>query len=182
LLFARNRIQNVDKRIAEQIPNLKTLVLTNNHVKELADLEGLTGCGALTHLSLLENPVTKKEHYRLYMIWSIPSIRFLDFQKVKDVERKQAQELFGTPEAPTELVAKIKGVKSRTFDVSAAGVNGKAAGGQKGMRTKLTESEKKRVEKMIQNAKSFQEIERIEKDLAEGRIPAGAADADRMAS
>ena len=61
LLFARNRIQNVDKKIAEQIPNLKTLVLTNNHVKELADLEGLTGCGALIHLSLLENPVTKKE-------------------------------------------------------------------------------------------------------------------------
>jgi U2 small nuclear ribonucleoprotein A' len=61
LLCARNRIQNVDKRIAEQLPNLQSLVLTNNHVKELADLEGLTGCGALTHLSLLENPVTKKE-------------------------------------------------------------------------------------------------------------------------
>ncbi len=61
LLCARNRIQNVDKKIGEQLPNLKALVLTNNHVKELADLEGLRGCGALTHLSLLENPVTKKE-------------------------------------------------------------------------------------------------------------------------
>lgn len=61
LLCARNRIQGVDKRIAEQIPNLKTLVLTSNHVKELADLEGLSGCGALSHLTLLENPVTKKE-------------------------------------------------------------------------------------------------------------------------
>jgi U2 small nuclear ribonucleoprotein A' len=61
LLFARNRIQSIDKRISEQLPNLKTLVLTNNHIKELGDLEGLAGCGALTHLSLLENPVTKKE-------------------------------------------------------------------------------------------------------------------------
>lgn len=61
LLCARNRIQAVDKRIAEQIPNLTTLVLTSNHVKELADLEGLTGCGALAHLSLLDNPVSKKE-------------------------------------------------------------------------------------------------------------------------
>jgi len=182
LLCARNRIQSVDKKIAEQLPNLKTLVLTNNHVKELADLEGLTGCGALTHLSLLENPVTKKEHYRLYLIWAISSIRFLDFQKVKDAERKQAQELFGTTEEPTELASKIKGVKSRTFDVSSAGVNGKVAGARKGVRTKLTESEKKRVEQMIQNATSFQEIERIEKDLAEGRIPVGAADADRMVS
>jgi len=182
LLCARNRIQNIDKRTAEQLPNLTTLVLTSNHVKELADLEGLSGCGTLTHLSLLENPVTKKEHYRLYLIWAIPSIRFLDFHKVKDVERQQAKDLFGTAEQPSELAAKIKGVKSRTFDVSASGANGKAAAPQKGVRTRLTESEKKRVEKMIQNAKSFQEIERIEKDLAEGRIPAGAADSDRMVS
>jgi len=182
LLFARNRIQNVDKRIAEQIPNLKILVLTANNVKELADLEGLNGCAVLTHLSLLENPVTKREHYRLYLIWSIPSIRFLDFQKVKDVERKEAKELFGTIQEPTELASNIKGVKSRTFVASAPGINGKAAASQQGVRTKLTDSEKKRVEKMIQNAKSFQEIERIEKDLAEGKIPAGAADADRMVS
>ena len=101
---------------------------------------------------------------------------------MKDAERKQVKELFGTVEEPTELASKIRGVKSRTFDVSAAGVNGKAAASQKGVRTRLTESEKKRVERMIQNAKSFQEIERIEKDLADGKIPAGAADADRMAS
>jgi U2 small nuclear ribonucleoprotein A' len=101
---------------------------------------------------------------------------------VKDVERKHTQELFGTPEQPTELAAKIKGAKSRTFDVSSVGANGEAARFQKGVRTKLTESEKRRVERMIQNAKSFQEIERIEKDLAEGRIPPGAADADRMVS
>jgi len=61
LLCARNRIQKVDKRIAEQIPNLTTLVLTSNHVKEMGDLDGLSACRALTHLSLLENPVTRKE-------------------------------------------------------------------------------------------------------------------------
>ena len=201
LLFARNRIQTVDRRIAEQIPNLTTLVLTANHVKELGDLEGLTACGRLTHLSLLENPVTRKEvsygrdlhelrstltramqqHYRLYLIWSIPSIRFLDFQKVKEAERQQANELFGTADAPTELAAKIKGTKTRSFEVG-AGVNGTAEGKRKGVRTQLTETEKKRVQEMIKNAKSLAEITRIEKDLAEGRIPAGAADADRMVS
>ena len=123
------------------------------------------------------------QHYRLYLIWSIPSLRFIDFQKVKDVERKQAQDLFGTAEQPTELAAKIRGVKSRTFDVSSTGANGTATGRPRGwVRTKLTDAEKKRVEQLVQNAKSLQEIERIEKDLAEGRIPAGAADADRMVS
>jgi len=182
LLCARNRIQGVDRRIAEQIPNLTTLVLTSNHVKELADLEGLSGCGRLTHLSLLENPVTRNEDYRLYLIWSIPSLRFLDFQRVRQAEREQAQELFGTAEAPSELAAKIKGVKTRAFDVPRAGaVNGKAET-RKSVRTQLTETEKKRVQEMIKNAKSLSEITRIEKDLAEGRIPAGAADADRMVS
>lgn len=67
--------------------------------------------------------------------------------------------------------------------MSGAGVNGKAEGGRKGgVRTQLTETEKKRVQEMIKNAKSLAEITKIEKDLAEGRIPAGAADADRMVS
>ncbi|KAK5200004.1 U2 snRNP complex subunit [Exophiala xenobiotica] len=182
LLFARNRIQGVDKRIAEQLPNLTTLVLTANHVKELADLEGLSLCGKLTHLSLLDNPVTRKEHYRSYLIWTIPSLRFLDYQKVRDAERQQANGLFGTADAPSELAAKIKGVKTRAFDVPGAGVNGTAESKRKGVRTQLTETEKKRVQEMIKNAKSLAEITRIEKDLAEGKIPAGAADADRMVS
>jgi len=65
----------------------------------------------------------------------------------------------------------------------AGAANGRdEAGGRKGVRTQLTESEKKRVQDMIKNAKSLADITRIEKDLAEGRIPAGAADADRMVS
>lgn len=54
-------MQGVDRRIAESLPNLTTLVLTANAVREMGDLEGLNRCGRLTHLSLLENPVTKKE-------------------------------------------------------------------------------------------------------------------------
>lgn len=70
------------------------------------------------------------------------------------------------------------GIKSRTFDVS--GVADGRAVPEKKMRVKLTDAEKKRVQEMIRNAKSMQEISRIEKELNEGRIPAGAADADRM--
>lgn len=38
----------------------------------------------------------------------------------------------------------------------------------------MTDKEKKRVEALIRNAKSLQEISRLEKDLNEGRIPAAA--------
>jgi U2 small nuclear ribonucleoprotein A' len=70
------------------------------------------------------------------------------------------------------------GIKSRTFDVS-ANRDGSAAP-EKSMRVRLTDTEKKRVEKMIREAKTMQEITRIERELNEGRIPAGAADGDRM--
>jgi U2 small nuclear ribonucleoprotein A' len=195
LLCARNRIQNVDRRIADSLPNLTTLVLTANLVKEMGDLDGLSGCRKLTHLSLLENPVARKEvwnpphaeevyahriqNYRLYVIHLLPSLRFLDFQRIRDAERKQATDLFGTLESPTELAAKLRGVKSKAFDSSST-LNGKAA--SKGMRTQLSATEKQRVQEMIKNARSIADITRIEKDLAEGRIPAGAADADRMVS
>ena len=35
-------------------------------------------------------------------------MRYLDFAKVRDVERKKATELFGTAEEPTELASKVR--------------------------------------------------------------------------
>jgi U2 small nuclear ribonucleoprotein A' len=39
---------------------------------------------------------------------------------------------------------------------------------------KLTDKERKRIEKMIREAKSLAEITRLERELNEGRIPGGA--------
>ncbi len=67
------------------------------------------------------------------------------------------------------------GIKSKTFDVpSATGASTEASA--KNYRVKLTEKETKKVKEMIQNAKSLQEIIHLEKQLAEGRVPAGAQD------
>ena len=71
------------------------------------------------------------------------------------------------------------GVKSRTFDIPSA--NGTStATASKSYRVKLTDKERKKVEEMIRNAKSLQEIIRLEKELNEGSVPFGAAD-DAMA-
>lgn len=61
----------------------------------------------LTHLVLTDNPVTKKEHYRYWVLFQCPTVRFLDFQKVKDGERQQAKELFGTKDNMTQLAKKV---------------------------------------------------------------------------
>ena len=48
-----------------------------------------------------------QQNYRYWIIWRCPTVRFLDFTKVRDVERKKAQELFGTTEEPTELANQV---------------------------------------------------------------------------
>ncbi|KAL8901387.1 MAG: hypothetical protein Q9192_000602 [Flavoplaca navasiana] len=180
LLLARNRVNSIQSTLANSIPNLITLVLTSNNLAELADLDPLRNFPRLTHLTLLENPVTRKAHYRSWIIWRCPTIRFLDYQKVKDVERNKANELFGTLKEPSALASKIMGIKSRTFDLpgaSTAAPNGVQSVG-KDYRVKLTEKEKKRLENLIRNAKSLQEITRLEKEINEGKIPSGGGDDD----
>jgi len=177
LLLARNRIAAVQPTLANALPNLHTLVLTANNFAELADLDVLGNFGALTHLVLLENPVTRKEHYRSWILYRCPSVRFLDYKKVKDVERQKAKELFGTSEEPSALASKIMGIKSRTFDTTTSlASNGTSTNpsGNKNYRVKLTDKERKKVEELIRNAKSLQDIIRLEKELNEGRVPAAA--------
>jgi U2 small nuclear ribonucleoprotein A' len=65
------------------IPNVETIVLTSNRVQDLADLEPLSELKNISMLSLLSNPVTKKQHYRLFLIHILPKLRVLDFVKVK---------------------------------------------------------------------------------------------------
>jgi len=33
--------------------------------------------------SLMRNPVTHKQHYRLYVIYRLPQVKVLDFRKIK---------------------------------------------------------------------------------------------------
>jgi len=88
LLLANNRIGRIDPQLVDYIPNLTTVILTNNLIQELGDLEPLIKCRKLEYLSLMDNPVTKKKYYRLYIIHKIPSIRVLDFKRVRKTVRK----------------------------------------------------------------------------------------------
>jgi U2 small nuclear ribonucleoprotein A' len=140
-----------------------------------------------------------EQNYRYWVLWRCPTVRFLDYQKVKDAERQQAKELFGSADAPTELASQVSGiqqhlpgleeggltglqimgVKSKTFDVGAANA---AAGGQgsKISRLKLTDKERKKLQEMIKKADSLEEIIRLEKALNEGRLPPGVMVDDEM--
>jgi len=47
------------------------------------------------------------QNYRTWIIWWCPSVRFLDYQRVREAERKKAEELFGTHDEPTALASKV---------------------------------------------------------------------------
>ena len=75
LLLNNNRIVRVGEGLELCLPNLNTLILTNNSLQELADLEPLTSLTKLEFLSLLHNPVVTKRNYREYVIHKFPNLR-----------------------------------------------------------------------------------------------------------
>ena len=58
LYLSNNRIARIGAELSQQIPMLKAAYLTNNRLKNLADLDPLKSCKRLTHLSLVGNPVS----------------------------------------------------------------------------------------------------------------------------
>lgn len=84
LLLANNRISSISTGIHLSLPNLTLLVLTNNTISELGDLEPLREMKSLLYLSLIGNPVKERKWYREWIIFRIPSLRVLDFQKVRE--------------------------------------------------------------------------------------------------
>ncbi|KAI9258289.1 leucine-rich repeat-domain-containing protein, partial [Sporodiniella umbellata] len=96
LILNNNRIHKIETELDAYIPNVNSIILTNNLISELKDIEPLKALKKLTHLSLLDNPVTKKPNYRLFVIFTLSSVRVLDFNKVKLSEKKEAQAIFGS--------------------------------------------------------------------------------------
>lgn len=94
LLLNNNRIYKIESNLEESIPNLERLILTNNYIQELGDIDTLCTLKNLSVLSLLNNPITSKSHYRHYVIHKLPNLKLLDFSKVKIKEREESKALF----------------------------------------------------------------------------------------
>lgn len=75
--------RRISDTLIEQVPNMESLILTGNQMQELGDLDPLVSLKSLNTLSLLYNPVTSRPHYRLYLVYKLPQLKLLDFQKIK---------------------------------------------------------------------------------------------------
>ena len=112
------------------------------------------------------------QHYRLWLIWLLPSLRHLDFIRVRQAERDAARELFGESfTAQTDTAKKIL-ASTKTGRPLPTGDDDEDGAPAKRRKLRLTDEERAGLEKMVREAKSLREIERLERALAEGRMPA----------
>lgn len=94
LYLADNAIEAIDgKNLSKSLTNLQNLDLSGNKIGILGEVSKLNALKKLEILSLVGNPVTRKQHYRLYVINQIDSLKILDYQKVTQKERAQATRL-----------------------------------------------------------------------------------------
>jgi len=164
IMLNNNRLVRIGERLEETLPNLETLVLTNNSLQELGDIDNLTTCTHLKWLSLLRNPLTTKQHYRLYVVHKVPSLKVLDFKKIRLGERTAANNMFAGKKG--QKLAADLGKRTKVFTPGAA-VEKPAAGGPPAPAAPDQEA----IKAAIQNTSSLEEIERLHAMLQAGQIP-----------
>eukprot|EP00985_Skeletonema_marinoi_P006529 scaffold2818_cov133-Skeletonema_marinoi.AAC.15 len=128
-----------------------------------------------------------RQHYRLYTIHKIPTLKVLDFQKVKQSERERAQRLAASAagaamEADCRLEARAAAssaaddgaVTSKSYN----GDNetntfepGEGKNAEESFATQFTLEEKAQIREMVANAASAEEIDRIENLVKKGIFP-----------
>ncbi|SPO30595.1 related to U2 snRNP protein A` [Ustilago trichophora] len=176
LLLSNNLITRIDPRLAFSLPALHTLTLTNNSISDLAELSHLSKCSRLEYLCLMGNPVAREKHYRGFVIWKLPQVRVLDYQRIRDKERELAKELMETEDGrPSALAASIlrKSGGESAMDVDGDVVVGKKKTFEPGRlngssRRLLTPEERKAIEDAIEKSESLDEIRRLEEQLKMG--------------
>jgi len=176
LILNNNRICRFESNMEQCLPQLETVVLTNNNVQELTDLEPLKTIKTLTNISFLRNPITTKQNYRLFVIHCLPQVRVLDFQRVKMKEREAAKKLFSGKKG--ELLKKdIAAKRSRTFevkDVVSNKENKSTEEDQEFMQEKYKDQEA--IKTAITNATTLEEVRKLELLLQQGHIPGKSVD------
>ncbi|KAL4450147.1 hypothetical protein ABPG77_010816 [Micractinium sp. CCAP 211/92] len=168
LHLSNNRINRIARNLEEAIPKLEWLILTNNRLANLQDLDSLSTLPRLRFLSLLDNPVTKQPHYRLYVIARCKKLKMLDFRKVKLTEREEAERMYG---AAPEQAAQTTFEPDEELKQAEAAVVAPAAAPPAQQRTGPTPEQITAIKAAIAAASTLEEVRRLEDALKTGHLP-----------
>lgn len=161
VLMSNNRVSRISRNLGEKLPNLETLILTNNRVEDYSELQPLRDCAKLRRLSLVDNPISRLPNYRLHVIRLLPQLRSLDFRSVRQSERDSARVL-GEPGAGTSA-AREPEHEHEQVDRSATEKPAVTSG--------PTPEQVVAIKAAISKATTLEEIARLEASLAEGTLP-----------
>lgn len=172
LMLINNRISRIALDCFDPLPNLVSVVLTGNKLEKLVDLEPLTTLKFLERLTLIDNPVTKVKHYRPYMITKCSkNLRILDFNRLKDKERKAA----------TLLFAGERGQKLMLEIAPPRAVGKEQEKSQEAVKTGPSPEVIERIKRAIAEAETIEEVTRLEKALKSGVLPEDLAGDEKAA-
>lgn len=168
--------------------------VTNSEINVLSLVSGNIVVLSIKHAPVFHFP--GRQNYRLYVIYKIPTIKVLDFQKVKQSERERARRLASSAagaamesDARLEALAAAATAPSPSMDQDGALVGGayaSAGNGENGTNTfepgegksaeesfatQFTVEEKAIIRDMVANASSAEEIDRIESMVKRGIFP-----------
>lgn len=107
-----------------------------------------------------------RQHYRLYTIHNIPSLKVLDHQRITQTERGRAKRLASSAAgAALESDVQDEAGKQKTF------TPGEGASAEESFVVNFTAEEKEQIRQMVANANSPAEIEEIERSVQRGVFP-----------
>lgn len=160
IFLVNNSVSRISKGLGQMVPRLKVVDLTGNQLRYLSEVRNLAEFKDLEHLSLCGNPVIHKPLYRLFMLYCIPSLKFLDFQRITAQEREDAKKVFEGRKGEEVMKAVDEEAK--------AVAEGQGAVDDEPPAAELTAEQKARVRAAISAAKSKIELERIELQVQTG--------------
>jgi len=168
LILVNNRITRIAEDAFTSLPNLQSLVLTNNKLEKMVDIDPLFKINSLERLSLMENPLTKIKHYRPFLIHKCSSnLRILDFNRIKDKDRKAATALFAG-ERGEKLLSEVAPARgAHLADTASATANAPSS------------DVIEKIKKAIAEATTIEEVTRLEKALKSGVLPDELQDQDQ---
>lgn len=159
LLLGRNDIKYVNGKGLPR--HLRNLVLANNNISSISQLKGLHYAPkTLTNLSLRGNPICHLQDFRIHVIRYIPKLQVLDFQNVTKEERRLANsKIENRGDMVKDQLQKVSVSKNRERKDKNIELMNFVIG-------KMSEERKKELKQQLSNAKSLDEIMKLEKLLS----------------
>jgi len=157
LVLNNNRVSRLSDTIASALPNLTSIIVTNNRIRDFESVSVVQKLKYLETVSFLNNELCRHPHYRLLLIHWVPSLRFIDFRRIRDEERKNAKKLFAGEKGQSLL----KEVTDKSKAIVAAQLG-------EDISTGPSQQQVEAIKQAIAEAKTLEQVEKLERALKTG--------------